>query len=93
VPALQSLLGYSFRDRLQRMTIPVEVVWGRNDLLVPVGDAERFAELIGDNARHVIFEDTGHLPMLERPSRFNKLLREFAAGDRTPESDVEGVSA
>jgi pimeloyl-ACP methyl ester carboxylesterase len=41
----------------------------------------------------VIFEDTGHLPMLERPTRFNDLLRAFVAGDREPEADVEGVSA
>jgi pimeloyl-ACP methyl ester carboxylesterase len=93
VPALQALLGYSVRDRLSQMEVPVLIVWGRNDLLVPVGDAERYAELIGPNARHVIFDDTGHLPMLERPSRFNAMLREFAAGDRAPESDVEGVSA
>jgi pimeloyl-ACP methyl ester carboxylesterase len=68
-------------------------VWGRNDLLVPVGDAERFERLIGPNARKVIFEDTGHVPMLERPSRFNALLASFLAGEREPELGVEGVSA
>ncbi len=41
----------------------------------------------------MIFEDTGHLPMLERPSRFNELLRSFMAGERAPEAGVEGVSA
>ena len=41
----------------------------------------------------MIFEDTGHLPMLERPTRFNDLLRAFMAGDRAPETGVEGVSA
>jgi pimeloyl-ACP methyl ester carboxylesterase len=71
----------------------VLIVWGENDLLVPVGDAERYSRLIGDNSDHVIFEDTGHMPMLERPSRFNATLREWLAGDRSPETDVEGVSA
>ena len=51
------------------------IVWGRNDLLVPVEDAARYERLIGANARVVIFEDTGHAPMLERPTRFNELLR------------------
>jgi pimeloyl-ACP methyl ester carboxylesterase len=41
----------------------------------------------------VIFEDTGHLSMIERPSRFNALLAGFLAGDREPEADVPGVSA
>ena len=93
VPALAALLDYSFRDRLGLIEMPVLVVWGRNDMMVPVGDARRFQDLIGPNAHKVIFDDTGHLPMLERPSRFNRLLTAFMAGDRAPEADVEGVSA
>ena len=91
IPALEALTGYSFREHLAGIEVPVLIVWGRNDMLVPVGDAREYAELIGDNARAVIFEDTGHLPMLERPSRFHDLLGEFIAGDLSPE--VEGVSA
>ena len=93
VPALRGLLSYSFRERLAQIEIPVLIVWGRNDMLVPVGDAERFRELIGANARKVIFEDTGHVAMLERPGRFNELLAGFIAGEREPERGVEGVSA
>jgi pimeloyl-ACP methyl ester carboxylesterase len=52
-----------------------------------------FEHLIGENAHAVIFEDTGHLAMLERPSRFNDLLAGFIAGERAPEAGVEGVSA
>jgi pimeloyl-ACP methyl ester carboxylesterase len=79
VPALKALLEYSYRDRLAAIEIPVLIVWGRNDLLVPVGDADRYRRLIGDNARVEIFDDTGHAPMIERPSRFNSLLRGFLA--------------
>jgi pimeloyl-ACP methyl ester carboxylesterase len=79
VAALKALLEYSYRDRLAAIEIPVLIVWGRNDLLVPVGDAERYRRLIGDNARVEIFEDTGHAPMIERPSRFNELVRGFLA--------------
>src|SRR5215207_4387633 len=92
VPALKALLEYSYRDRLAAIEIPVLIVWGRNDLLVPVGDAERYRRLIGDNARVEIFEDTGHAPMLERPSRFNALLRAFLAGDAEPEAGIAGVA-
>jgi pimeloyl-ACP methyl ester carboxylesterase len=91
--SFRALLTYSFRDKLQRIDIPVLIVWGRNDILVPVEDAQMFEHLIGDNAHVVIFEDTGHLPMLERPSRFNELLAGFIAGERAPEAGVEGVSA
>jgi pimeloyl-ACP methyl ester carboxylesterase len=93
LPALDALMTYSYRDRLCRIRIPVLVVWGEYDMLVPVADADEYARLIGANARKVIFEDTGHAPSFERPTRFNALLAEFLAGARAPESDVSGVSA
>jgi pimeloyl-ACP methyl ester carboxylesterase len=91
--AFRALLTYSFRDKLEKIEVPVLIVWGRNDILVPVDDAEEFEHLIGENAHAVIFDDTGHLAMLERPSRFNELVRGFLAGERAPETGVEGVSA
>jgi pimeloyl-ACP methyl ester carboxylesterase len=93
VPALRALLSYSFREELSRIEVPVLIVWGRNDMLVPRGDAREFVELIGDNARREMFEDTGHLAMIERPSRFNELVAGFLAGEAAPEAGVEGVTA
>ncbi|HYZ70125.1 MAG TPA: alpha/beta hydrolase, partial [Thermoleophilaceae bacterium] len=93
VPAMKALLSYGFRDQLARIEVPTLVVWGRNDMLVPRGDAREYVELIGDNARREVFEDTGHLPMIERPTRFNELLAGFIAGEREPHEGVEGVSA
>jgi pimeloyl-ACP methyl ester carboxylesterase len=43
---------------------------------VPVSGAYEYERLI-PGARRVIFEQTGHLPMLERPARFNQLVEEF----------------
>ena len=68
-------------------------MWGRNDILVPVDDAASFEHLIGENAHAVVFEDTGHLAMMERPRRFNELVTGFIAGERAPEAGVEGVNA
>jgi len=93
VPAMEALLSFGYRDHLSRIEVPTLVVWGGNDMLVPSGDARKYVELIGDNARREMFEDTGHLAMLERPSRFNRLLADFVAGEREPEEGVEGVSA
>jgi pimeloyl-ACP methyl ester carboxylesterase len=90
---LKANLEYSYRDRLMQIEVPTLIVWGRNDMIVPVGDAERYERLIGANARAEIFEDTGHVPMIERPSRFNELLDEFLAGDPAPERAVSGVNA
>jgi pimeloyl-ACP methyl ester carboxylesterase len=92
VAGLRAIFDYAYRERLPEIEIPVLIVWGRNDLLVPVGDAFAYARLIGVNARVEIFEDTGHAPMLERPSRFNALLRAFLAGEEAPEEGVAGVT-
>ena len=77
VGGLDAVLGYSFRERLPEIETPVLIVWGRNDVLIPVEDAYEFERLIGDNARVEVFEDTGHLAMLERPTHFNTLLTDF----------------
>jgi pimeloyl-ACP methyl ester carboxylesterase len=91
VGGLDAVLSYRIRERLSEIEIPTLIVWGRNDILIPVGDAEEFERLIGANAHAVIFEDTGHLSMLERPSRFNELLADFIAGADRPEVGVPGV--
>jgi pimeloyl-ACP methyl ester carboxylesterase len=74
--ALTAIAKYDFRDRLPAISAPTLIVWGRNDWIVPVAGAYEYERLI-PGARRVIFEDTGHLPMLERPARFNQLVEEF----------------
>jgi pimeloyl-ACP methyl ester carboxylesterase len=78
VPALDALTDYPLRDRLGEIECPVLVVWGERDRLVPVRDAYMFGELI-PNARVVVWPDTGHVAMLERPVAFNALVDEFVA--------------
>jgi pimeloyl-ACP methyl ester carboxylesterase len=74
--ALDALTDYDFRDRLENVKVPVLLVWGREDNLVPVKDADEFERRI-PSARKVILDDTGHVPMLERPSTFNDVVVEF----------------
>jgi pimeloyl-ACP methyl ester carboxylesterase len=76
--ALQSILDYDFRERLPEIACPTLIVWGDGDRLISVRDADVFEELI-PNSRKVIFEDTGHMAMLERPAAFNALLADFLA--------------
>ncbi|HYZ30540.1 MAG TPA: alpha/beta hydrolase, partial [Thermoleophilaceae bacterium] len=94
--ALDALTDYDFRDRLVDVKVPVLLVWGHNDNLVPVQDADEFERLI-PNARKVILEDTGHVPMLERPQTFNDVVVEFlaepdVAGDGDGQAIIEDAS-
>ena len=72
------MLTYDVRERLPEIACPTLIVWGKQDLLISVRDADVFEQLIPD-ARKVIFDDTGHVAMLERPQAFNALLERFLA--------------
>jgi pimeloyl-ACP methyl ester carboxylesterase len=76
VQALAANLDYDFRDRLAEIVCPTLIVWGDHDRVITPRDADLFAELI-PGSRKVVFEDTGHMAMLERPAAFNALLEEF----------------
>jgi pimeloyl-ACP methyl ester carboxylesterase len=78
IQGLEAVLDYEIRERLREIACPTLIVWGDRDRLINVRDADVFAELIG-NSRKVVFEDTGHMAMLERPQAFNALLEEFLA--------------
>jgi len=78
LPALEALADYPLDEELPKIGCPTLIVWGAHDTLVPVKDAKRMQELI-PNARREVFERTGHVAMLERPERFNRLLRDFLA--------------
>ena len=82
LPAVAALTGYDLLDRLERIRVPTLVVWGRDDLVVPASDAAGFIDRIPDS-RLVVFDDCGHVPMAERPVRFNRLLEQFCADPST----------
>ena len=74
--ALEANLNYDFRDRLPEIACPTLIVWGDHDRVISVRDAAVYAELI-PGSRKVVYEDTGHMSMLERPDAFNSLLKDF----------------
>jgi pimeloyl-ACP methyl ester carboxylesterase len=56
--------------------VPVLIVWGARDSIIPVRHGEDAAEAI-PGSRLEIFEDAGHLPQLEAPGRFIAVLERF----------------
>lgn len=54
---------------LHRIDVPVKIVWGREDRILPVAFAEHFKRLIPGAEIHVI-PDCGHLPHAEKPEQF-----------------------
>jgi pimeloyl-ACP methyl ester carboxylesterase len=76
--ALTGLLGYDHVDRLEQVHVPTLIVWGRNDRVIPASDSLEFERHLSDS-QLVIFGRCGHVPMAERPVRFNRTLERFIA--------------
>jgi 3-oxoadipate enol-lactonase len=74
----------AMRDRagstalLPKIDVPVLVVAGDEDRVMPEGDAQAMAEAL-PNARLVRIAGAGHMPPLERPDELNRALLEFLA--------------
>jgi pimeloyl-ACP methyl ester carboxylesterase len=52
------------------------LVFGQNDSVVRVPSTEKIQSL-GSNIQTIIFEQSGHFPMLDESSKFSRLLSEF----------------
>ncbi len=63
-------------DDLPRLAMPTLVIWGANDLVIPVHHARTAGSRI-PNVRVEVIEDCGHLPHLELPEQFVAVLRGF----------------
>ncbi|CAB4875286.1 unannotated protein [freshwater metagenome] len=90
-PALEALIGHRFVDHLSDIGCPTLVIHGADDVLVPLGDAHEFARRI-PRATTLILEDTGHVPMFERPRTFNRALLEFLDQAVAPDRPDPGSS-
>ena len=74
--ALAALIRHDVRERLGAIEMPTLIVGGLEDRVIPVAAAISYHRRI-PRSRLEIFERTGHVPQLERPLRFNRLLDEF----------------
>jgi len=64
---------------LARVQAPALLLWGAADVMVPVENAARFEAVMPD-ARVVVLENTGHMPMEEAPEDSLLVVRNFLAG-------------
>jgi len=64
------------REGLGTITAPTLVLWGRQDRILPVNQALDAAGRI-PGARLHVFEHCGHMPNVEYPEEFNRLVLDF----------------
>ena len=65
-------------DQLDRVKTPTLIVWGRHDQLIDVSCVDVLEDGI-PNAESVVFENVGHIPMIENPKGTAARHLEFLA--------------
>jgi non-heme chloroperoxidase len=73
-----SLLEYDDTTELARMEVPVSLIWGDADALVPRQMQQQLMRLLPQAALSV-YEGVGHTPRWEEPERFAQDLTTFAS--------------
>ena len=58
-------------DVIADLKVPVQIIWGREDRIIPVAHAEALAPRV---PVHII-EEAGHLPHMEKAGEVNRLLK------------------
>lgn len=69
-------------EELSSLTMPVSIVWGKEDRAIPAGSVDVFKKFI-PNANTFMIEHCGHVPQLERPDEFASILNTVLGGSRT----------
>jgi len=80
----------NFVTALARITAPVLLLSGDRDPIMPAEGVAALAERLAD-CRTVLFDDCGHMPMIEWPDHFHRELRGFLSDDEVPSSHLGAV--
>lgn len=65
-------------EKLKNLNVPTLIIWGRHDRLIDVSCAEAVHAGV-ENSELVIFEDVGHVPMIEKPKETAAVKLAFLA--------------
>ena len=74
-------------SKIRDISADVLLIWGRLDGIVPVRQGEALRAMLPRSALRVV-ERAGHLPMVEKPETFHRLVRDFLVGAETELPDV-----
>ncbi|WP_316808937.1 alpha/beta hydrolase [Pedobacter agri] len=72
----KSAIRHNMAKELSKITIPVSLIWGKNDKVTPPEVAEEFHQLLPNSELNWV-DQCGHAPMMEHPAIFNAYLEKF----------------
>lgn len=62
--------------KLESISVPTLIIWGKHDSLVPIKYSKEFISSI-KNCQFVTMEECGHTPFVEEPEKFSKIVLDF----------------
>ena len=69
--------GREFEDKkLKKVRVPTLIIWGRDDMLIPLAMGEQFHKEIA-GSQLLVMDGTGHIPMVGKPAEFNQAVTKF----------------
>jgi 3-oxoadipate enol-lactonase len=69
-------LKHNVDDRIREIKAPTLIIVGEKDILIPLKYSKILNEKI-EGSRLVVMKDCGHVPPLEKPEKFNKIVLDF----------------
>jgi pimeloyl-ACP methyl ester carboxylesterase len=73
--------GYtSFKDKLAQIEQPTLILWGEDDRILGIKDADKFQQAISDS-KLVWIKDCGHVPHLEQPQIAAEYILRFCQSE------------
>lgn len=72
----KSAIRNNLKAELSKIKVPVQLIWGEQDLITPPFVAEEFHKLLS-NSEMVIIDKAGHAPMMEQPNLFIEHMEQF----------------
>jgi pimeloyl-ACP methyl ester carboxylesterase len=74
--SLENLQILKLQELLIQLRTPCLIVQGQNDPILSASGNEDLS-FLPESAHHILFETSGHFPMLDESSKFNRLLVDF----------------
>lgn len=68
----------TYRERLHFISVPVLAIWGENDRIIPISDAEMLVKSV-KRGQLIVIPNGSHAPYMSDPVLFNQELIRFAA--------------
>jgi len=75
--SISSFQSNGLFGQMRQTQIPCLLVYGQNDPAIPAPPSDNLPHMM----HHIVLESSGHFPMIDETTRFNRLLTDFLALD------------